>query len=60
MWMQADPVARAGYEAVMRGDLVTVPGRINNLLAVFARMLPERIVFAAIKRQVGHFRRVER
>ena len=60
MWMQAAPVAREGYAAVMRGDLVRVPGAANRVLAVLARIMPERVVLAATKRQARNFRRVGR
>ncbi|MGE5360585.1 MAG: SDR family NAD(P)-dependent oxidoreductase [Bacteroidales bacterium] len=60
MWMQAAPVAREGYAAVMRGDLVRVPGTANRVLAVLARIMPERVVLAATKRQARNFRRVGR
>ncbi len=58
MWMDADSVARDGYAAVMRGDLVRVPGRVNRALALFARSLPEWLVTSIVKRQGRKFRKV--
>ncbi len=59
MWMQAAPVVRAGLEAVMRGDIVSVPGRTNRLLVMLARMMPQRVVFAAMKRYSVSFRKFD-
>ncbi len=41
MWMSAQQVARSGFDAVMRGDVVHVPGRLNQLLAGLVHALPE-------------------
>jgi short-subunit dehydrogenase len=51
MWMDADSVARDGYKAVMRGDLVRVPGLSNRMLALIARLSPQSLVTAVVKRQ---------
>ncbi len=51
MWMDAASVARDAYAAVMRGDLVRVPGRVNRALALTARLAPQSLVTAVIKRQ---------
>jgi short-subunit dehydrogenase len=50
MWMDAESVARDGYMAVMRGDIVRVPGRINRTIAVASRLLPQALVTAVMKR----------
>ena len=41
VWQDADTVARAGYDAVMRGDPVCVPGLVNKLTVGALRPLPE-------------------
>jgi short-subunit dehydrogenase len=58
MWMDAETVARDGYKAVMRGDLVRVPGKVNRSLALIARLAPEPLVTRVMKRQSRKFRRV--
>ncbi len=58
MWMDAERVARDGYRAVMRGDLVRVPGRVNRSLALVARLTPESLVIRFMKSQGRKFRRV--
>jgi uncharacterized protein len=52
MWLSAADVARRGYDAVMAGEPVVVPGRINSAIATLVRMLPQRLV-VGIGRQIG-------
>ncbi|MGE0392851.1 MAG: SDR family NAD(P)-dependent oxidoreductase [Vicinamibacterales bacterium] len=40
MWLDAATVARAGYDAVMAGTPVYVPGRLNRAIAFVARHAP--------------------
>jgi short-subunit dehydrogenase len=42
--MEADEVARLGYEGMMRGEAVVVTGLRNQVLAQAARMLPRPLV----------------
>jgi uncharacterized protein len=58
MWMDAESVARDGYRAVMRGDLVRVPGRVNRALALTARLAPRSLVTAVVKRESRKWREV--
>jgi short-subunit dehydrogenase len=58
MWLDADSVARASYDAVMAGRAVFVPGRVNAALATLGRVLPRAVVSALMKRNAGKFRRV--
>ena len=57
MWMDADTVARQGYDAVMRGKMVYVNGRVNRAIAYLSRVMPQWIVMMAVKRTAGTFRR---
>ena len=57
MWSLADDVARASYDAVMAGRPVHVPGLLNRSIAGLSRVLPRRIVWAAMKRSAGNFRK---
>lgn len=43
MWHDAETVARAGFDAVMAGQPVCVPGAVNKTLAYTSRLFPERI-----------------
>lgn len=43
VWQDADEVARAGYDAVMHGRPVCVPGLVNKLAVGVLRPLPESL-----------------
>ena len=58
MWLDAEFVARASYDAVMAGVPVFVPGRVNTTLATLGRMLPRSMVWGLMKRNATRFRRV--
>lgn len=58
MWSTADRVARESVDAVMRGQSVYVPGRVNRSLATLSRLLPRRTVSAVMTRNASKFRRV--
>lgn len=45
MWLDAHDVARAGFEAVMAGQFVCIPGRANKGVAALARVLPPWLVY---------------
>jgi short-subunit dehydrogenase len=53
LWMRSAEVAREGFDAVMTGTAVHVPGRINRAIATGARHMPERLV-RAIGRRTAH------
>lgn len=46
LWLNADDVAREGYEAVMRGQSVVVNGRAYRFLIWLVGVVPRRIVMA--------------
>lgn len=58
MWMDAETVARLGYDAVMRGDIVYVPGRYNKTMVTLVRYAPDWMVNGVLKRFARKFRRV--
>jgi len=58
MWMGADEVAAAGYEAAEANRPVCVPGAPNKAVAAFAKLLPEEWAMALVASQGGRFRRV--
>jgi len=43
-WMDAQTVARLGFEAVERGQVICVTGRVNRTIALLVRMMPQAIV----------------
>jgi uncharacterized protein len=40
MWMDAPAVAAAGFDAVMAGRTIVVPGKVNRVIAALGRHLP--------------------
>jgi len=43
MWMNADVVAREGYDAVMRNKPVHVNGPVNKGIVLLAKYLPDQV-----------------
>jgi short-subunit dehydrogenase len=58
MWLDARTVAEQGYEAVMAGRVVHVPGRVNQTMASLTKLLPDRIVRSAVHGSASKFRKV--
>lgn len=58
MWMGADEVAAAGYEAVEANRPISVPGAPNKAIAALAKALPDDWALALIASQGARFRRV--
>lgn len=56
LWMDADVVARAGIDAVERGDLRHVAGGINRLIAGLCKVLPEAGARALVGSKADAFR----
>lgn len=50
MWMDADTVAREGYDAVMAGQPVWVNGGINRLLSGLTKLMPHSISLGMMRR----------
>lgn len=57
LWMDAARVVREGLAAVARGDSVHIPGGINRVLALMARLLPRKVVYALQNSHAKDFRR---
>jgi len=51
--MPADTVARIGYEGMMRGKGIVVPGVLNKMSAFVARRLPVRVTTRIVRRING-------
>lgn len=56
MWMDADTVARIGYRALMAGQTICVPGKVNQTIASLTRLVPESIALQVMKRQTKRLR----
>ena len=57
MWMEADRVARIGWDAVEANRPRVTPGVANNVLAALGGLLPDSL---ALKMVGGHARRLDR
>jgi short-subunit dehydrogenase len=56
MWMTAESVARQGYAAVERGQVVCVTGGFNRGIARLAKLVPERVALGLTARGSRRFR----
>ncbi|HEX7349212.1 MAG TPA: SDR family oxidoreductase [Rhodanobacteraceae bacterium] len=56
MWSNADDVVREGLDAVERGRVICVPGRVNRAIKVLMDVLPDRAGLALVARRAKHFR----
>jgi hypothetical protein len=46
--LSADAVAEAGYHGLMQGRRVVVPGALNKLITLLIRLIPRRLLLAAV------------
>ena len=56
MWSDAEDVVGQGLDAVERGRVVCVPGRVNRAIKVLMDVLPDRLALALVARRAKHFR----
>ncbi len=56
MWSDAIEVVRQGLDAVERGRVVCVPGRVNRAIKVLMDVLPDRVALGLVARRAKHFR----
>lgn len=59
MWMTAEEVARRGYAAVERGEVVHVTGSVNRSIARLAKVVPDRLALGLMARGSRKFRSEE-
>lgn len=57
MWLDAETVVGESWDAVMAGRPIVIPGRVYRALAVLVRVLPSRLVLAALRRNHSRFRK---
>jgi hypothetical protein len=58
MWLGADEVAQAGYEAAEANRPLCVTGAPNKAVAALAKLIPDEWGMALMARQAGRFRRL--
>ncbi|TWT23248.1 SDR family oxidoreductase [Luteimonas marina] len=59
MWLDADDVARAGIDAVERGEVVVVPGAVYKLLRFATKHLPDRFILRRMAKNSSRIRSTE-
>lgn len=58
LWQNAEQVAREGIDAVMRGDVVYVPGSVNRALATIMQHLPPKAARGLMSKSGSRYRDV--
>ncbi len=58
LWMGADEVAAAGYEAAEANRAVCVPGAPNKAIALISKIVPDEWALALMARQAARFRKL--
>jgi short-subunit dehydrogenase len=58
MWLGADEVAEAGYEAAEANRPICVPGAPNKAIAALSKIIPDEWAMALLASQSSRFRRV--
>lgn len=58
MWMDADAVARDGVDALERGEVVFVPGRVNRGIKLMTKLLPDRMALRMVQKRSKDFRKL--
>lgn len=48
LYMEADEVAKAGFDAMMNGEVAVIPGLTNRVIRYVARLSPSRRLTAAV------------
>lgn len=59
MWQTAENVAREGYLATERGDIVRVTGGVNRFIKALAKLLPDRLTLWLSARESRRYRALE-
>jgi short-subunit dehydrogenase len=57
MWMRSEDVARIGVDAVERGEIVCIPGRLNRSIKSLFKLMPDRFALRTMQKRSKNFRR---
>ena len=47
--MDAETVAQMGYDALMKGKIIIIPGFMNKMMAKCVRFIPRKIVTKIVR-----------
>lgn len=56
MWMTSEEVAREGWDATERGEIVRVTGRVNRFIKGLIKVLPDKVGLALVQKRSKDFR----
>ena len=59
MWLSSEEVVRQGLDALERGEIVYVTGRVNRTIKTLFKLLPDRLALRMIRGQAKNFRNQE-
>lgn len=59
MWLSAAEVVRTSLDALERGEIVYVTGRVNRMIKRLFKLLPDRLALRLIERRAKDFRSQE-
>jgi uncharacterized protein len=59
MWLEADAVARESLDAVERGKVIVVNGRVYRLIRAVMNLMPHSLALALTARRARSFRRTQ-
>ena len=59
MWSTAADVVREGIDAMERGDIVYVTGRVNRLIKSLMKLVPDKMALRLLQKRSDQFRRVD-
>jgi short-subunit dehydrogenase len=54
MRVSPETVVRAGFDGMIRGKPVVIPGMLNRILAFMVRFAPRRLVATVVRRMQTH------
>ncbi|HEX4480868.1 MAG TPA: SDR family oxidoreductase [Rudaea sp.] len=59
MWSPASDVVREGIDAMERGEIVYVTGRLNRFIKSALKLMPDKFALRAIQKRSNRFRRAD-
>lgn len=59
MWLSSEEVVRQGIDAVERGDVVYIPGKVNRLIKAVIQLMPDKLALALSARQATRYRNTD-
>jgi len=57
MWLNAGEVARQGIDAVERGEIVYITGRVNRAIKALVKLLPDQMGIRIVQKRSKDFRK---